>query len=59
MTKLSGSMTTDRRVEIPVIVTLRAKSALKREHHPVGTVSIPNEFHDWEKEIGAKNGVEI
>ena len=47
MTKLRGSITTDRRVEIPVIVTLSAKSALKSEHHPVDS---------QKRENGQKNG---
>ena len=35
MIRFKGSITTENNVEIPVIVTLNANSALNKEHHPV------------------------
>ena len=46
MTRFKGSMTTDKSVETPVMVTLSAKSALNKEHHPLFGCK-NNRFWKW------------
>lgn len=53
MIRFKGSMTMESRVEIPVMVTDRASSALNNEHHPTQQLHA-DQFLEREKEKVSK-----